>query len=78
MIRKISRADVRSLFDVRVATRENVMSLDELASLGITEDSIKVALEQSHCGWLCEILPPDSGNNIDGTRVRYQAERPDT
>jgi len=55
MIRKISGSDVRSLFKVRVATRENAMSLAELESLGITEDSIKVAIEHSHCGWLCEI-----------------------
>ena len=80
MIRKISRADVRSLFDVRVATRENVMSLDELASLGITENSIKVALEQSHCGWLCEIEGKTVGfamGNSDGGEMTVIALLPE-
>lgn len=54
MIRRIEHQDVPALFVVRVATRENVLSLDQLASLGITEATIHEAIEGSHAGWLYE------------------------
>ena len=45
------------------------MSLEELESLGITEDSMRAAIEGSHRGWLCEengevggFVMGDSGN----------------
>ncbi len=55
MIRKILHKDVSSLFEVRVATRENTLSLSELEKLGITEETIHLAIDDSHCGWLCEL-----------------------
>lgn len=54
MIRRIEHQDVPALFVVRVATRENVLSLDQLASLGITEATIHEEIEGSHAGWLYE------------------------
>lgn len=54
MIRKIEHDDVPALFLVRVATRENALSLDQLASLGITEATIHEAIDGSHAGWLYE------------------------
>jgi GNAT superfamily N-acetyltransferase len=37
-----------------VATRENTLSHEQLAALGINEDTVCTMLETSHHGWLCE------------------------
>ena len=55
MIREILDNDFVSLFGVRVATRENAMSLQELGSIGITEESMKLAIKGFHRGWLYEV-----------------------
>ena len=52
--REITDADVPALFPVRVATRENALSLEELAALGITPASVREMNGASHRGWLCE------------------------
>ena len=54
MIREIVESDIPSLFDVRVATRENVMTLDGLAEIGVTEESSREAIRGTHRGWLYE------------------------
>ena len=54
MIREIEDRDVPSLFQVRIATRENRLSMKDLASIGITVDSVREAIKGSHKGWLCE------------------------
>jgi len=54
-IREIRQADVPALFRVRVATRENALSLEQLERLGITEASVPAMMENAtHRGWLCE------------------------
>jgi ribosomal protein S18 acetylase RimI-like enzyme len=53
-IREIRVADVPDLFEVRVATRENVLSRAELTRMGITVESVSTMLGTSHDGWLCE------------------------
>ena len=53
--REVTLADVPALFDVRVATRENAYTLDELAALGITEASVREKLRGDCAGWLCEV-----------------------
>lgn len=54
-IRQIKEADVADLFPVRIATRENALSLEELAGFGITEESVRgMLVAGSHRGWLCE------------------------
>jgi ribosomal protein S18 acetylase RimI-like enzyme len=53
-LREITDDDVPALFVVRVATRENTLSLDELHKLGITEESVRGMLGTTHRGWLCE------------------------
>jgi ribosomal protein S18 acetylase RimI-like enzyme len=67
---KITPADVPDLFRVRTATRENVLSLDQLAALGITEGSVTDMLSQTHRGWLCrvggETVGFAMGNRADG------------
>tara|TARA_R110002073_G_scaffold3998_5_gene26943 strand:+ start:541 stop:975 length:435 start_codon:yes stop_codon:yes gene_type:complete len=54
MIREIEDSDVPSLFPVRIVTRENRMSMEELASIGITVESMRAAIQGSHKGWLAE------------------------
>ena len=53
--REVTLADVPALFDVRVATRENAYTLDELAALGVTEASVREKLRGDYAGWLCEV-----------------------
>ncbi|MGD9212838.1 MAG: GNAT family N-acetyltransferase [Desulfobacteraceae bacterium] len=52
--REIEKADLSSIFVVRVSTRENAYTMKELEELGITEESVASMLETTHCGWLCE------------------------
>tara|TARA_B110000879_G_scaffold144075_1_gene187179 strand:+ start:429 stop:872 length:444 start_codon:yes stop_codon:yes gene_type:complete len=54
VIREIEDKDVPLLFPVRIVTRENRMSMEELASIGITVESIREAIKGSHKGWLSE------------------------
>ncbi len=54
MIREIVERDIPALFVVRPQTRENAMSLRELASIGITQASTTTAIQGSHKGWLFE------------------------
>ena len=42
------------LFVVRAATRENALSREQLAGLGITEASVRALMQRTHRGWLCE------------------------
>ncbi len=54
-IREIRQEDVPALLCVRVATRENALSLEQLERLGITEATVPDMLEKgTHRGWLCE------------------------
>jgi hypothetical protein len=52
--REIREHDVVSLFAVRVATRENRLSREQLAGLGINEKTVLAMLDTTHRGWLCE------------------------
>jgi ribosomal protein S18 acetylase RimI-like enzyme len=54
VIRRIEASDVPQLFRVRAATDENRLTLDQLAALGINENSVREKLLSSHQGWLCE------------------------
>jgi GNAT superfamily N-acetyltransferase len=54
MIREIVESDIPALFVVRPATRENAFSIEKLEGVGITEESMKAAIESSHRGWLYE------------------------
>jgi GNAT superfamily N-acetyltransferase len=53
--RKVAAADLPELMDLRAATRENRLTHEELAAMGITVESTMRLLETSHNGWLCEI-----------------------
>ena len=53
--RQIRPDDLRSIFDVRVATWHNDRGREELRALGITHESVREMLASSHRGWLCEV-----------------------
>jgi len=53
IFRKIRKKDLADLFAVRVVTRENRLSLEQLAGLGITSESVAELLESTYRGWLC-------------------------
>lgn len=53
--REIKEKDIPELFTIRTKTRENTLSMDELAQHGITPSSIKEAISKDIKGWLCEI-----------------------
>ena len=50
LIREIVESDIPALFLVRPQTRENAMSVAALASIGITQDSMKAAIKGLHRG----------------------------
>lgn len=51
--REILAADVPALFELRPRTRENVMTVEQLARLGITVETVIESFSISHKGWLC-------------------------
>ena len=53
--REICSDDMQSIFDVRVATWHNDRGSEELTNLGITHESVRKMMEDSHRGWLCEV-----------------------
>lgn len=53
-IREITCADIPALFYVRLRTRENALTIEELRVLGITPESVETWLTGSTSGWLCE------------------------
>jgi ribosomal protein S18 acetylase RimI-like enzyme len=54
IVREITPEDMADIFRVRIATRENAFTLEELARLGITESSVREMLTSTHRGWLGE------------------------
>ena len=52
--REIQIEDVESLFEIRIATWHNSNGRDELTAMGITRDSVRQLMQDSHRGWLCE------------------------
>jgi ribosomal protein S18 acetylase RimI-like enzyme len=53
--REINESDIPAIFEVRISTDENNLSLKELESFGITENSVFEKLRTTHKGWLCEV-----------------------
>jgi ribosomal protein S18 acetylase RimI-like enzyme len=53
--RPMTAADLTAAFDVRLATVENAVTMEELAEdYGITPESLAAAMETHVQGWLCE------------------------
>lgn len=54
VFRETEQADIEGLFAVRARTRENPFSKEQLASLGITPESIAQAMASGRVkGWVC-------------------------
>ena len=53
--REITERDIPALFAVRTRTHENCLTIAELESLGITEETVGEMLCSSCKGWLCEM-----------------------
>ena len=54
MIRLARSNDVDSMFDVRTSVSENHMSLEELARVGITNETVRAMLAGPSCAWVAE------------------------
>ncbi len=61
--REILASDVPALFEMRPRTRENAMTVEELARIGITEETVIGSFSVSCRGWLCA----DSGEVVGFT-----------
>ncbi|MEM7392322.1 MAG: GNAT family N-acetyltransferase [Verrucomicrobiota bacterium] len=54
-LREIKAEDMQTIFDIRVATWHNERGREELTQLGITHDSVREQIKETHKGWLCEV-----------------------
>lgn len=53
-VRPATPADVPGIFVVRTAVRQNHLSLDQLAALGITPASVAAMIAAAPCAWVAE------------------------
>ena len=53
-IRPATEADVEAVFHIRTSVRENHLSLEQMATMGITPDAIREAIAAEPCAWLAE------------------------
>ena len=62
--RAIEPRDAAALIELRARTRENAISVEALARMAITAESVAQKLHGTHRGWLCEV-----GDRIAGFAV---------
>ncbi len=53
-IRPATEADVDAVFHIRTSVKENHLSLEQMAAMGITPDVIREAITAEPCAWLAE------------------------
>lgn len=51
-IREAAEEDIPAIFDVRTSVRENHLSVEQMAEIGITSETIRQALRQEPCIWV--------------------------
>ena len=70
-IRLAQPSDVVEIFRVRTSVNENVMTVDELSEMGITEATVTEMMQRAPCAWVaCEnsqivgfsMIDPDEGS----------------
>lgn len=70
IIRNAAEADVPAIFDVRTSVRENHLSVEQMAEMGITVETIRQALREAPCIWVAEregqVVGFSMGNAADG------------
>ena len=54
-IRPANPTDIDTLFDIRTSVRENHLSREQMARLGITPQVLAEAIESAPCAWIAEI-----------------------
>ncbi|WP_447748271.1 N-acetyltransferase family protein [Pseudomonas nicosulfuronedens] len=54
-IRPATPADIDTLFDIRTSVRENHLSREQMAELGITPQVLAEAIAAGPCAWITEI-----------------------
>src|SRR5687768_10671487 len=69
-VRDAREDDVELLFDIRTSVRENYQSREELASLGITAESVAHMLATEAKAWICEIDGHPVGFSMANERDR--------
>jgi GNAT superfamily N-acetyltransferase len=55
VFREINKSDINDILDIRVSTKENHFSMEDLAEVGVTPESIAEWLDGSVKGWVCEV-----------------------
>ena len=55
VVRAATAADVPALFRIRTSVRENHLSMEQLAALGITHDSVRELIESGDGAWIAEV-----------------------
>jgi len=55
IFKEIESRDAPDIFDIRLSTNENQVTLEYLAGIGITSKSIADGLSGPLKGWLCEV-----------------------
>ncbi|MBD9677892.1 GNAT family N-acetyltransferase [Pseudomonas sp. PDM18] len=54
-VRIATPADIDTLFDIRTSVRENHLSREQMAELGITPQVLTEAIKTAPCAWVAEI-----------------------
>ncbi|MFT4302900.1 MAG: GNAT family N-acetyltransferase [Desulfovibrio sp.] len=55
LIRPAEAADVEAIFHIRTSVKENHLSREQMADMGITPDVIKETIAAGPCAWLAEV-----------------------
>jgi len=55
-IRELEKSDINDILNIRVSTKENHFSMEDLAEVGVTAEAIAEWLDDSVKGWICEIF----------------------
>lgn len=55
VIRPANTADVEAIFHVRTSVKENHLSREQMADMGITPETIKETIAAGPCAWLAEV-----------------------
>ncbi|ELR97116.1 GNAT family N-acetyltransferase [Gloeocapsa sp. PCC 73106] len=63
-LRSAQLQDIEILFEIRTSVRENYQSREEIASLGITPNSLAKMLQTDCRAWIAEIETQDIGFSI--------------
>lgn len=55
LIRLALASDVSAMFRVRTSVKENILTVAELAQLGVTPEAIAQAIGDAPCAWVAEV-----------------------